>query len=246
MVLPGLIGVLGGMGPLATVDFMQKLLAATPATRDQEHVPALISAIPQIPDRTQAFQGSGASPLPAMLACAKRLEAAGAGVIVIPCNTAHIWFEDLQTAMGIPMLHMVEAVMEEALATCGARLRIGLLATQATLASGLYGKHACAPDGRVVEWIHPTGWDIRQCVSPGIAAVKAGRLDEGRDLLLRAACALHQRGAAAVVLGCTEIPVVLNDQNAPLPTIDATAALARRAVEWSRSALHGSEAPGVV
>src|SRR5690606_23936695 len=89
--LRGLIGVLGGMGPLATVDFMQKLVAATPASRDQEHVPALISAIPQIPDRTRAFQGHGASPLPAMLACARRLEAAGAGVIVMPCNTAHIW-----------------------------------------------------------------------------------------------------------------------------------------------------------
>lgn len=236
MVLPGLIGVLGGMGPLATVDFMQKLLAATPATRDQDHVPALISAIPQIPDRTQAFQGKGVSPLPAMLACARRLEAGGAGVIVIPCNTAHIWFEELQAAMGIPVLHMVEAAMEEALATCGACPRIGLLATEATLASGLYGKHGSAPDGRAVEWILPTASETRRCLSPGIAAVKAGRLDEGRDLLLRVACALQQRGAAAVVLGCTEIPVVLNDQNAPLPTIDATAALARRAVGWSLGA----------
>lgn len=231
--LPGLVGVLGGMGPLATVDFMQKMVAATPATRDQEHVPALISSIPQIPDRTQAFQGQGESPLPALIACAQRLEAAGAGVIVIPCNTAHLWFDAIQAAVAIPLLHIVDATLKMAATASGDTPRVGLLATEATMASGLYTDR---PGGKAVQWFVPTAGETREWITPGIAAVKAGRLDEGHDLLVQAANALHGRGAAAVVLGCTEIPLVLNDANAPLPTIDATAALARRAVEWSRNA----------
>ncbi|WP_229227736.1 aspartate/glutamate racemase family protein [Comamonas thiooxydans] len=234
---PGLVGVLGGMGPLATVDFMQKMLEATPATRDQEHVPSLVSSIPQIPDRTQAFQGKGESPLPALLACAKRLEAAGAGVIVIPCNTAHLWFDDIQANVGIPMLHIVDATLKEASTPGNDVSRIGLLATEATVASGLYVNRASsASNAKAIEWVLPTDIETQEWVSPGIAAVKAGKLTEGRELLTRAAQALHQRGARAVVLGCTEIPVVLNDQNSPIPTIDATAALARSAVDWSRNA----------
>lgn len=234
---PGLVGVLGGMGPLATVDFMQKLVAATPATRDQEHVPALISCIPQIPDRTQAFQGKGESPLPALIACAKRLEAAGVGIIVIPCNTAHLWFEEIQAQLTIPLLHIVDATLKKAAAATGEAPRFGLLATEATMASGLYMRRpACATNGKLVQWLLPTAMEIRDWITPGIAAVKAGKLDQGRGLLVQAAHALHGRGAAAVVLGCTEIPVVLNDENSPLATIDATAALAQSAVEWSQLA----------
>lgn len=229
--LPGLIGVLGGMGPLATVDFMRKMVQATPATRDQDHAPALISSIPQIPDRTRAFQGKGETPLPALLACAQRLEAAGAGVIVIPCNTAHLWFDAIQAEITIPMLHIVDAALKMASTFSGITPRIGLLATEATIASGLYTHRA---HGAAVEWLLPGASEIREWVTPGIAAVKAGRLDAGRALLLQAALALQQRGAAALVLGCTEIPVVLDDANCPLPTIDATAALAQGAVDWSR------------
>jgi aspartate racemase len=235
--LPGLVGVLGGMGPLATVDFMHKLVAATPAASDQEHVPALISSIPQIPDRTRAFQRKGVSPLPALIACAKRLEAAGVGVIVIACNTAHLWFDEIQSQVAIPMLHIVDATLKKASTAHASAARIGLLATEATMASGLYMRRPlCAPTGNEVHWMLPRATEIREWVTPGIAAVKAGRLDQGRELLVQAARALHARGAQALVLGCTEVPVVLNDANAPLPTIDATAALAHSAVEWSRQA----------
>lgn len=233
--LPGLVGVLGGMGPLATVDFMHKLVAATPASTDQEHVPALISSIPQIPDRTLAFQGQGESPLPALIACARRLQAAGAGVIVIPCNTAHLWFDDIQARTNIPLLHIVDATLKMAAAALGNARCIGLLATEASMASGLYASRAgCAAVDKRVQWMLPTGIEMREWVTPAIAAVKAGRLDMGRALLVQAAAALQCRGAAAVVLGCTEIPLVLNDANSPLPTIDATAALARSAIEWSQ------------
>ncbi|QPF76701.1 amino acid racemase [Roseateles sp. DAIF2] len=226
------VGVLGGMGPLATLDFMRKMLDATPAARDQEHVPVVASSIPQVPDRTAAFCGQGESPLAAMLASGRRLADAGAGLVVIPCNTAHLWFEQLQEGLGLPMLHLVDAALEEALAAAGPGARIGLLATDATLASGLYLNR---PASRGVQWLQPTAAEMLEQVMPGIAAVKAGRLAEGEALLAQAARALAQRGASALVLGCTEIPLVLHAGNAPLPVIDATAALARRAVGWSLS-----------
>ncbi|MGJ7496899.1 aspartate/glutamate racemase family protein [Variovorax sp. RT4R15] len=229
---PGLLGVLGGMGPLATLDFMHKLLAATPAASDQEHVPVLVSSIPQVPDRTAAFRGEGASPLPAMIESGRRLVDAGAGLIVMPCNTAHLWFEPLQQALGLPMLHLVDAAIEQAIARTGAGAPLGLLATDATIASGLYLNRA--PAGAGLHWLLPTAREMIEQVMPGIEAVKAGDRVRGAALLGAAGAALATRGAGALVLGCTEIPLVLDDGCSPVPTIDATAALAQRCVAWSR------------
>jgi aspartate racemase len=230
----GLVGVLGGMGPLATIDFMRKMLDATPATSDQEHVPVLVSSIPQVPDRTRAFRGEGASPLAAMISSARRLVAAGAGLLVVPCNTAHLWFDEIHETIGLPMLHIVDAAIEDALAMAGPRGRIGLLATDATLASGLYVNRP-SPAGAThgAHWLLPTASEMLELVMPGVAAVKAGQLNAGATLLRSAVLALKQRGATAVVLGCTEIPVVLDASTSPVPLIDATAVLARRAVAWS-------------
>lgn len=229
--VPGIVGVLGGMGPLATIDFMRKMIEATPASADQDHVPVLVSSIPQVPDRTLAFRGEGESPLAAMVASARRLVAAGAGLLVVPCNTAHLWFDEIHDAVGLPMLHIVDAAIEAAVDAGGASGRIGLLATDATLASGLYVNRA--PLHGTVRWLLPTAGEMLDLVMPGVAAVKAGQLQDGEALLSKAAAALARRGAGAIVLGCTEIPVVLRSADAPVPLIDATAVLARRAVAWS-------------
>lgn len=221
------VGVLGGMGPLATVDFMHKLLDATPARCDQDHLPLLVSSIPQVPDRTAAYRGEGASPLPALIASGRRLVDGGAAMVVMPCNTAHLWFEPLQAALGVPMLHLVDAALAEAAEVVGGA-PLGLLATDATLASGLYT--ARAPQ---IGWCLPTAVEIDTCITPGIAAIKAGDLATGRARLSAVACALVRRGARALVLGCTEIPLVLDAASAPVPVIDATAALARRTVAWA-------------
>jgi len=224
----GVVGVLGGMGPLATIDFMHKVLAATDAQRDQDHVPLIVASIPQVPDRGTAFRGEGPSPLAAMIAIGTRLRDAGAGLLVMPCNTAHVWFDALQAALGLPMLHLVDAAIDAALATLGEGTTLGLLCTDTTLASGLYLKRAPR-----IRWAVPTPAEMRELVMPGIAAIKAGDLERGRALLSTAANALAGRGAKALVLGCTEVPLVLGPANAPLPVIDATAALARRVVAWS-------------
>lgn len=231
----GIVGVLGGMGPLATIDFLRKLVGATPASTDQDHVPVIVSSIPQVPDRSAAFRGDGASPLAAMIASGQRLARAGAALVVMPCNTAHLWFDDLQRALGLPMLHLVDAALEDAVASVGAGATIGLLCTDATLASGLYMNRI--PPGTAAQqrapWTLPTATEMLEWVMPGIRAVKADELDRGGDLLARAAQALVRRGAEALVLGCTEVPLVLGPANATVPVIDATASLARRAVAWS-------------
>jgi aspartate racemase len=232
----GVVGVLGGMGPLATIDFMSKMMALTEASTDQDHVPVVVSSIPQVPDRTEAFRGEGISPVAAMVDSAQRLVAARAGLVVIACNTAHLWYDEIEGAIGLPMIHLVDAAIEDAAMLAGPEGRIGLLGTDATLASGLYVNRAAPasmPQG--VHWLLPTAGEMIELVMPGIAAVKAGRLESAASLLLAAAQALMQRGATAIILGCTEIPVVLNKGNSPLPVIDATAALARRAVAWSIS-----------
>ena len=227
-----LLGVLGGMGPLATIDFLRKVLDATPARTDQQHVPVLTASIPQIPDRTAAFRGEGQSPLPAMIDSGRRLVAAGAALIVMPCNTAHLWFEPLRATLGVPMLHLVDAALDEASEFVGTDASLGLLATEGTIASGLYASRR-RQDVGPTRWLLPTPREMAKWVTPGIAAVKAGDEALGHDLLSRAADALGRRGADAMVLGCTEIPLVLDGANAPWLTIDATRSLARRCVAWS-------------
>jgi len=229
----GVVGVLGGMGPLATIDFLSKLVAATPADTDQDHVPVVVSAIPQVPDRTRAFRGEGPSPLAAMISSARRLKAAGAGLAVIACNTAHLWFDEIEDALALPMIHLVDAAIQDAIGLTGPGGRIGLLGTDATLASGLYVNRAAATGLTPIYWLLPTAREMIDLVARGIDAVKSGDLAIGRELLASAALRLKERGADVVILGCTEIPVVLDDANAPVPVIDATAALARRAVAWS-------------
>jgi len=231
----GIVGVLGGMGPLATIDFMSKMLRATNASADQEHVPVIVSSIPQVPDRTKAFRGEGESPLAAMLDGARRLKAAGACLLVVACNTAHLWFDEIEQAIGLPMIHLVDAAIADAVVLAGPQGKIGLLGTDATLASGLYVNRASTATPERVHWLLPTAGEMMDLVMPGIDAVKAGDLARGRRLLGEAARSLQSRGAAAVILGCTEIPVVLDNADSPVPLVDATAALARRAVAWSVS-----------
>ena len=220
------------MGPLATLDFMHKMLRATPAAQDQEHVPSVICSIPQIPDRTEAWCGRGPSPLPALLESAARLRQAGAEIIVMPCNTAHLWFDDIEQEVGMPMLHIVDAAIEDAAPGLQGDVRLGLLATEATLNAGLYVNRAHQSGARS-EWILPSVAEMAELVTPGIAAIKLAQLDLGHHLLALAAAALRARGATALVLGCTEIPIVLNEKNTSLRIVDATDSLARRAVQWS-------------
>lgn len=223
------LGVLGGMGPQATVDFLQKIVVATPASVDQEHLPMLVHFHPQIPDRTQAIMGTGPSPLPALIGAARALEAAGAEFIAIPCNTAHVWFSEIAAALNVPVFHIADTSVDSVKAH-GLK-RPGLLATKGTLASGIYNKRH-----QGLAWVLPEPCELEDWVMPAIRAIKANRLEVARELLLQAGRRLIKRGADGLVLGCTEIPVVIKKRDFDVPVIDSTYALAKSCITWSCAA----------
>lgn len=224
-----MLGVLGGMGPLATADFFHKLLHATPAVRDEDHIPVLIHSVPQIPSRPAAILHGSTSPLPALVAARDRLLAAGATLLAMPCNTAHHWHAEL-AAIETPFPHIADAVAFELPAQT---TRVGIIATAATLAARIY---AARLDARL-EWLAPDAVTYERAVQPGIDAVKRNAAADGGRLLVPVVGELLERGASCVVLACTEVPVALDAVASPLRQhcIDSTAALARTCVRlWQQ------------
>lgn len=200
----GLLGILGGMGPLAGAAFAARLVALTPAERDQDHVPALLCNDPRVPDRSSARLGQGEDPLEAMMAGLRLLEGAGASLIAIPCNTAHLWYEEMAARSRVPLLHIVDAVCDD-LERLGVRGPVGLMGTPATLKLGLYQGPLRE---RGFEVLVPDGAGVAQCVE-AIEAVKGNRPGEAFEPAARCIRALVARGAEAVVLGCTELPLAV-------------------------------------
>jgi len=225
------IGVIGGMGPLATADLYRKIIEETPAERDQDHLHVIIDADPAIPDRTAALLDGGPDPRPRLIAAARRLETAGAGLLIIPCNTAHAFLPDIEAAVTIPALNMVrEAAARIAGAAPGAT-RVGVLATAGTVRTGLYGR-ALAAHGLAAIYPDAAGQDE---VSAGIAEVKGGHPEAAIDRFVEIARALADAGAEVLIAGCTEIPIVLTQPMVSRPLVDPTRVLARAAVAWARA-----------
>ena len=220
-----MLGVLGGMGPLATADFFHKLIDAAGAERDEQNIPTLIHSVPQLPSRPAAILRGGESPLPALLNARDRLLGAGATMLAMPCNTAHHWYDDLRRGLDVPFLHIVDAVAAELPPQA---LKLGIIATAATLATRIYEVRLA--DG--IEWLRPTAAQFEQAVQPGIDAVKGNSAAAGGRLLEPVVADLLGRGAACVVLACTELPVALDAIASPLRDhcVDSTAALARTCV----------------
>jgi len=228
------LGVLGGMGPLASAHFMSRLTLLTPAERDQDHVPAVLWSDPRVPERGAAWRGTGPDPLPFLLRGLRGLAAAGCGAVAIPCNTAHGWIDGMRAATALPILHIVNAAAAELRRQGVPSGAVGVMGTAATLEMRLY-QDALAEAG----WpcIEPTADEMGRLVIPAIAAVKANRVGEAYAPLAEAVLALRARGARAVVLGCTEIPLGL--QAGPCETlevrlVDTIDALARAAIAWAR------------
>jgi len=224
------------MGPAATADFYRKVVNHTPAMRDQDHLPMLIHAVPQIADRAASILEGGHSPEDELVRGAQWLQDSGAAMLVMPCNTAHLWHAPIQRALRIPLLHIVDTVLDDVERLFGAArgLRLGLLATAATIHCNLYPARAAQsrPDSiSGVSWLQPNATDQARWVDAGIRAVKANDMALGRELLENAARDLIQRGANAVLLACTEIPLALGEQS--VPAVDTTDVLARATVQWA-------------
>ena len=228
-----LVGILGGMGPLATVDLMAKIIAHTPATRDQDHVPVVAWNVPQVPDRQRALAGEGPSPLPAMQEGIARLNQAGATCIAIACNTAHHWHDALQAASNAPILHIARITLA-VLQREPVAGPVGLIATHGTLATRLY-QDLLEPAG--IECLVPDAEQMDALFVPGCYAIKRGAVDEGGGLLDTLAGTLAARGATRLLLACTEVPVGLERIGSSLLPIciDPTLALAQACIAHYRS-----------
>jgi aspartate racemase len=229
-----LIGVLGGMGPLATVDFMQKVIQATPAERDQDHVPMLVYSVPQIPDRVLAIAAGTDEPLGAMITGLRTLERGGATLIVMPCNTAHAWFDQLAASVDVRLLHIGEAVRQRA-GQGGAghgRETMALMATTGTLRAGFYQRYLATEQRRIVLPTAP----VQEQINRAIAAVKVGEIAAASVFAVAAAEALLTAGADRLLLACTELPLALAGAPVQPRCLDATICLAEACVSFSRAA----------
>lgn len=231
------IGVFGGMGPLATVDFMEKLVRLTPAGRDQDHIPIFVANLPHIHDRSSAILGVGRDPLPQLLEGIDLLNHAGVGVIAIPCNSSHHWFTQLSVHSKAPLLHIAEASVS-ALPATGSGC-VAIFATRGALASGFYQR---ALEARGVNYFLPPADGAQTDVDLCIREIKAGHFEPGGRALGRACLAAAAAGATALIMGCTEIPIASrHTDTAGLLLIDSSLELARASVAyalergWNRS-----------
>jgi aspartate racemase len=223
-----MLGVLGGMGPMATVDFMSKVIRNTPASCDQDHIEMIVCSATNVPDRTAAILDQGSDPLPAMLDALRRLEQSGATCIAIPCNTAHYWHEALQAETTVPILHIVEAVADALAVQRTDRTMIGLLASDGAIRARVYQKHLAK---RGYSCLTPDA-EAQAEIMQAIRLVKAGNVDEAATILRREAEVLTARGCWQVAMACTEIPLALATAGSDLKArlLDPTEVLAQACV----------------
>jgi aspartate racemase len=215
------VGVIGGMGPEASALFYQRLTEATAADRDQEHLHVIIDSYSKVPDRTESIREGSSATLDAIVVSARRLQVMGAQILAMPCNSAHYWYQEISISVDIPLINMIEEVFRTVV-NKGLN-RAGLLATNGTVAAGVYSKAASD-----VELILPDK-DMQEKVHGAIYSIKGAAGQELLDIqadLLAAAEELKERGAEGIILGCTEIPIVINQNDVrDLPVFDSTQVL---------------------
>ena len=219
------LGIVGGMGPAATCDLMEKIIALTEASCDQEHLHIFADVDTDIPDRTAAILGNGPDPAPEMIRSGRRLVAAGAELLLLPCNTAHYFYDRLAEAVGVPVLHMPR-LTAQVLREAGVR-RAAVLATDGTVRSGVYAD-ALAAAG--VEAVYPAAEHqalIMRLIYDGVKGRRVPLTDIPVGDIL---AALRERGAETFLLACTELPIAFRALGISDGCLDPTRVLAFSAV----------------
>ncbi len=224
------MGVIGGLGPAATIAFMSAVLARTPIERTGEHLHLIVDSNPGVPDINAAVLGLGPSPLDALQVMARRLEAAGADFLVMACNAAHFYEEGIRRSVAIPLLSMVDTTCAYIETSLPDARRAGLVATDGGIACGIYQRGLGA---RGLEALVPSPAQT-QSVMAAVARIRLG--DHGplaREPLIERIDSLAEAGADCVIAGCTEIPLVLTGANLGVPLIDPADVLAEAAVAFA-------------
>lgn len=225
------IGVLGGMGPEATLNFFERIIANTPANRDQEHLRVVINSNPKVPDRTAAILRGEESPVPMMIAGIQALARAGADFVAIPCVSAHFFLDELQRHAPLRILSIFEVTAEHIRRHYPHIRTIGLLATSGTI-EGLCFQNILKQ--ALIETVTPNAKDQERIMAAiygikGKSTVTRSRAEIGMEIR-DVADRLVQRGAQGVIAGCTEIPLVLKAGDLSVPVFDTLLLLARAAI----------------
>ncbi len=231
---PFKLGLIGGLGPAATVDLFDKIVKATPAKNDQEHFKLVIEENPQIPDRTACLLNGGTDPTLSLYHAARTLEEDGCDAVIIPCNTAHAFLPYIRRSLKVPFIDMQQTALED-IASRFASPRIGLMATSGTVQTGIYSKKAEAMGLPLFVPDEERQQDVMNAIY-GPKGAKAGFTDgECREQLLRAADYLvREHGCNVLILGCTELPLILDETDefpvagTRVAIVDPTAVLARK------------------
>ena len=222
------IGIIGGMGPLATVDLFRKLIENTPAQKDSEHLRICIDNNTNIPDRTAAILNGGCDPVPEMVRSAILLEAMGADVLVMPCNTAHYFYDRIVPMTHVPFINMLEETAREVV---NQKISVvGLLATDGTIQTGVYDRVLNSYGIRV---LHPSEKKQQHVMDLIYNGVKASNYNINLTGFYETLDELEQNGAETLILGCTELPVAFSAFSINRKHIDPTLVLAKCAIKMA-------------
>jgi aspartate racemase len=224
-------GVMGGMGPDATVDFMARVIELTDSGRDQDHVHMIVDQDPSVPNRQLAIQEGSTDVTEGLGAMAKRLEDAGADFLVLVCNTAHVFLDEVHANTSIPFIHLIDESVNEIDRVCPDAKIVGVMATDGCLRTNIY-QEAITASGR--EALEPEGEELTEFMRL-ITEIKAGNKGEKIAAAMQAlANVLVEKGADVIISGCTEIPIVFEGENCPVPVVASTYVLAERTLEFAK------------
>jgi aspartate racemase len=226
------VGVLGGMGPAATLDFFARVLAQTNASRDQDHIRLIIDCNPSVPDRNAAIAGIGPSPAPALQEMARGLARAGADLLVMPCNAAHAFETDIRAATDLPFIGIIDATSQTLRRKHPQVRRAGILATTGCIDAGLY-QTALKRIG--IDSVVPAG-EARDLFMRALGLIKTGNTgDIPKQVMRTVARALITDGAQAIIAGCTEVPLVLEADDIDVPLLNSTDCLVEATIAAARA-----------
>ena len=231
-----ILGIMGGMGPAATADLLEKITKYSHASKDQEHIHTVIDNNTQIPDRSEYIAGRGEDPTFEMVRTAVRLEMMGADYIVIPCNTAHYFYDRIVKYCNVPIINMINETAEYLVRKCPDSGKFLLLATEGTYDSGTYKKTF---EKYRLNLLEPNQRDKRTLMN-WIYKVKSGDFsvepEEMEELLAKYPVKKEQ-----IILGCTELPLLAEKIGTPEKYIDPVSILAKLCVEIAEADRNHSE-----
>ena len=229
------VGIMGGMGPEAGVDLFSRSTAETHAKCDTDHLHIILDSNPKMPSRQDAILHGGESPVPAMIATAKNLVNAGADFIIIGANTAHYFYDEVAAAVPVPFLHIIHEAVKETIRLVPDIKKVGVMATTAAMQAhvyekscGQFGLEVVAPDAEIQDLMQSAIFDHDYGFKYN------GRTEKCIEAAKQVAEHLMAKGAEALIMGCTEIPLILGDTTFSVPLIDPNEIIAKAAVRYAK------------